>query len=118
MATIYLLMLGLVGAAWLYAEWAQKQIKKEMAEFTPKAPVITPDSRWFALPPDRLELADTGFYVTLVPNDKEGQYHGYTPEGHFVARGYLLAAMKKLLEQLADERAEFMRGRTAEEHKP
>lgn len=66
-----------------------------------------PASRWYSLPGGRMELADTGFYITLNPSEPGKVYQGFTPEGYRLTWGNDLASMKRHLEGEARERAEF-----------
>ena len=66
-----------------------------------------PDSRWYSLPGGRMELADTGFYITLNPGEPGKVYQGFNPEGFRIVWGNDLASIKRYLEGEARERAEF-----------
>jgi hypothetical protein len=66
-----------------------------------------PQSDWYSLPGGRLELGDTGFYITLNPAEPGKVYQGFTPENYRVVWGNDLASMKRYLEGEARERAEF-----------
>ena len=66
------------------------------------------DSPWWADPSGtRIELADTGFYITFHPNEPRRVYQGHTPEHLPIAAGPLLDDMKKYMEDRAKERAQF-----------
>jgi hypothetical protein len=66
-----------------------------------------PQSDWYSLPGGRLELGDTGFYITLNPAEPGKVYQGFTPENYRVVWGNDLASMKRYLEGEARGRAEF-----------
>jgi hypothetical protein len=119
-----------LGGVFLFWAWAWRQLNGEAERRRKEIDAVSKDvelwlerekqraakSPWFALPPDRLELGNTGYYVELNPGDKEEPYHGYTPDGKRAARSAQLAPLKQFLERLAAERAEF--AHKAEEHKP
>ena len=67
----------------------------------------TPQPEWYSLPGGRLELGQTGFYITLNPDQPKKVYQGHNPEHHCICWGNDLAGMKKTLEVEASERAEF-----------
>lgn len=94
--------------------WQQRKAKPAAVvppppQYDPKDVAFnrTPDSRWFPLPGGRIELADTGFYITLKPDEPGNVYQGFTPEGHRLVWGSDLKEMKRYLEDEARERAEF-----------
>ena len=67
----------------------------------------TPQPEWYSLPGGRLELGQTGFYITLNPDQPKKVYQGHTPEHFLICWGNDLAGMKETLECEARERAEF-----------
>lgn len=71
-------------------------------------PTKNPSSQWHAMPcGKRLELSDTGYYITLNPEDPGKVYQGFTPEHLRLATGSDLAGLKRHIEGEARERAEF-----------
>lgn len=76
------------------------------------APVASADCPWvwYSLPGQRLELGDTGFYITFHPTVPRRVYQCYTPEHIPITAGPLLDEMKKYIEDRAKERAQFAPG--------
>lgn len=72
------------------------------------SPAPAAKAKWHAMPcGTRLELAGTGFYIALEPQNKMQPYTSYSPEGVEIACASGLAILKALSEIRADERAEF-----------
>ena len=55
----------------------------------------------------RLELGASGYWIELVGRPGRVTYKGYDPEGDCIIGGQNLAAMKVLLQEQAQFRAEF-----------
>ena len=66
-----------------------------------------PAGRWFALPGERLELAETGFVITRGTAADDPVYALRTPEGWLWAVGVDLALLQAFAEKKASERAQF-----------
>jgi hypothetical protein len=65
-------------------------------------------TRWWADPSGhRIELANTGFYITFNPSEPRQVYQGHTPEHFCISSGLYLDQMKQYMEDRARERAEF-----------
>lgn len=80
----------------------QETDTKNLSSLRPKA-----GCWWADTSGTRLELADTGFYITFHASEKHAIYQGHTPEHLRMVTGPNLGDMKKYLEGLAAERAEF-----------
>ena len=62
---------------------------------------------WLAVSIDQLDLANSGFYITLSFDQGKPQYNGYSPENYLYGFSLELRTMKRYLEDRAAERAEF-----------
>jgi hypothetical protein len=63
--------------------------------------------RWHAMPGNRLELADTGFYIVLDLSPTQPLYALYSPEHYRMGYGCDLVGLKAYGARLAAERHEF-----------
>lgn len=108
----------LAGVGWGLAanaalSWALRSRKpdprQDAPSQTPQQPPRNPSSpwQWHAMPGGRLELGDTGFYITLNTGQPDKVYQGFTPEHRRIVYGLNLASMKRFLESEAKERADF-----------
>lgn len=93
---------------------ARAEVQKLTADHAPAAaapeaapPGLTPCSRWHAMPGQRIELADSGFYIVLDLRPNRHLYSLFTPEHERCAYGPSLQMLKGYGEQLAAERLEF-----------
>lgn len=87
---------------------AMKIRSRKVVKKADPLPAQPPGSPWQAMPcGKRMELSDTGFYITLNPDEPSRIYQGFTPEHLRIVTGADLAGMKKYLEGEARERAEF-----------
>lgn len=66
-----------------------------------------PAPQWFAVSTTRLELAGSGFYITLKTGVDDHPYTGHSPEGYVYGWSEELEKMKRYLEARAAERSEF-----------
>jgi hypothetical protein len=80
---------------------------KDVALNSQPAKNKTQQPEWYSLPGGRLELGQTGFYITLNPDQPKKVYQGHTPEHFLICWGMDLAGMKATMEVEARERAEF-----------
>ena len=82
--------------------------KPSVAASVPQPLTVTSVGPWWADPSGtRLELADTGFYISFHPSEPRRVHQGHTPEHLCIASGPYLNDMKKHMEACAAERAEF-----------
>jgi hypothetical protein len=112
--------LGILVGAWVTeaaTQWALKRrLKKLKATLsTPNTQAQashpaqdTPNKSWWPDPSgQRIELADTGFYITLNPSEPSSVYQGFTPEHQRLTWGCNLPEMKAYMQTCAAARAEF-----------
>lgn len=119
-ATVATLLLAVAAAAGWAAAFALRQVletarlevvqlkaaQPAAAAATEPAPAPPAPSRWRALPGERLELEDSGFYIVLAVQPAT-HYLLFAPEHTLVAHGVQLPMLKAYGEQLAAERLEF-----------
>lgn len=114
--------LALAGACFGYAAhefyraWRQARQARQALPLLANVPLpeagglITwarPAGAWHAMPGNRLELADTGFYILLDLTPTNPLYGLYSPEHYAMGRGADLLGLKAWGERLAAERREF-----------
>jgi hypothetical protein len=97
-----LVLAGAIGAGgWLVALGLLGMLRAARAAPPP------PAAAWAPMPGNRLELGDTGFYVSLNLMPAQPMYWLFSPEHFVVGYGGDLGALKSLGERLARERLEF-----------